>query len=169
MKRGYRRVLRRGPTPVPGRRSVAPSQPPARQPLVAPPARRAVHLLIALAGWALFVWWWWLVVRRVSQAEIQFTLVFIGVSLLVIVGLTALWAFHNRALFRRRGARTNVRAVPEDFSRDTLGRPVGLPPVPEECLAASVIVVRIEDGRKVYRPTVIPNPGRGVDERKVGA
>jgi hypothetical protein len=140
-----------------------------RQPLVAPPARRAVHLAIAFAGWALFAWWWWLVVRRVSGTEIRFTLLFIAVALLVIVGVTAIWALHNRAVFRRKGARTRVRDVPGDFTRDTLGRPVGLPTVPEECLYASVIVVRIEDGRKVYRPTVIRQPGRGDDERQVGA
>jgi hypothetical protein len=147
--------------------AATPSAP--QQPVVSSPARRALHLVVALAGWALFVWWWWLVVRRVSQAEIRFTLVFIAISLLVIVGVTALWAFHNRTLFRRKGARTTVRAVNEDSSHDTLGRPVGMPPVPDECLRASVIVVRIEDGRKVYRPTVIRQPGRGDDERKVGA
>jgi len=140
-----------------------------RQPLVAPPARRAVHLALALAGWVLFVWWWWLVVRRVSGAEIRFTLLFIAVSLLVIVGVTALWAFHNRAVFRRKGARTRVREIAGDFARDTLGRPVGLPTVPDECLQASVIVVRIEDGRKVYRPTVIRQSARTDGEEQAGA
>ena len=36
----------------------------------ASPARRVFHTLIAIAGWALFIYWWWLVVQHVSRQEI---------------------------------------------------------------------------------------------------
>ncbi len=138
--------------------------PASREPIQAGPALRAFHTLVAVGGWVLFVYWWWLVFQRVSDAELRYTFWFVGIALVVIVSVTALWAFHNVRLFRNRAVRTRVRTVHEDFSHDTVGRPVGMPAVPEECLTASVIVVRIEDGTKVYRPTVI----RSVTPRPAG-
>ena len=128
------------------------------EPLRAGPIRRMFHTLIALAGWALFLFWWWLVIQRVSAAEIRFTAWFVAVSLVVIVLVTALWASHNLRLFRRKGARTQLRAGTQDSSHDSVGRPVGMPAVPEEYRPASLIVVRIEGGTKVYRPTIVRNP-----------
>lgn len=125
------------------------------QPIHGSPARRAFHAVLALAGWVLFVWWWVIVLGRVSALEVRFTLWFLVISLAAIVLVTALWAVHNLRLVRRKTARTHVREVTPDQSRDTVGRPLGFPAVPEECRAASLIVVRIEDGSKVYRPTII--------------
>ncbi len=114
------------------------------------PARRAFHALLALAGWVLFVYWWWLVFRRVSAAEIRFTLLFIAIALAAIVALTAAWAIHNVWIYRRRGPRRSVKAVDEDFARDTVGREVLLPTVPEICRVAAVVSVRVRHGAKVY-------------------
>ena len=127
------------------------------------PVRRAFHTVLALAGWVLFVYWWWLVFRRVSQAEIRSTLLFIAVALVVIVAVTAAWAIHNVWIFRRRGARRHLREVDEDFSRDTVGREVLLPTVPTVCTVAAGVSVRVRAGAKVYatggpagRPTETP-------------
>jgi hypothetical protein len=129
-----------------------------REPLRAGPIRRVFHTLISLAGWALFLYWWWLVLQRVSPAEIRFTAWFVAISLVVIVLVTALWASHNLRLFQRKGARTQQRPGTQDSSRDSVGRPVGMPAVPEEYRTASMIVVRIEGGTKMYRPTIVRNP-----------
>ncbi len=123
-----------------------------REPLEAGPVRRVVHTLMALAGWVVFVYWWWLVFRRVNATEVRYTLWFIAIALVVIVFVTVLWAIHNARLFRKRGPRTQVRLVREDFSRDTVGRLVNMPAVPADCLNAGIIVVRIEGEAKVYRP-----------------
>jgi hypothetical protein len=123
--------------------------------LQAGPIRRAFHTLVALGGWVLFVYWWWLVFRRVSATEIRFTLWFLAISVAAIVLVTVLWAIHNVRLFKSKPARTHLKLVDEDSSHDSIGRPVEMPAVPEECLTASLIVVRIEDGSKVYRPTII--------------
>jgi hypothetical protein len=67
-------------------------------------------------------------------------------------------------MFKRRGPRTKVREVQEDFSRDSVGRPVNMPEVPRECLTAEIVVVRIADGTKIYEPLgssgVTPIPSR---------
>ena len=134
-----------------------------REPIEAGPARRVLHTVIAAAGWALFTYWWWLVFRRVNETEVRYTLWFIAIALIVVVFVTALWAVHNLRMFRRRGPRTKVREVQEDFSRDSVGRPVTMPEVPEECFTADVVVVRIADGTKFYDPQesgVTPVPSR---------
>ena len=128
------------------------SPPAKREPIQAEPARQLFHAVIAVAGWAVFAYWWWLVFRRVNATEVRYTVWFLAVALFVIVFVTALWALHNKMLFRRLGPRTKLREVQEDFSRDTVGRPVDMPAVPEECLTADIIVIRIEGQTKVYQP-----------------
>jgi hypothetical protein len=127
-----------------------PAQP--KLPIHAGPSRRAFHSLVALAGWALFAYWWWLVARRVSAHEIRFTLLVIAIALGVILVLTALWVLHNIRIFRIRGPRQQMRTVAQDSSRDTVGRNVQFPAVPEDCLSAAVVHVRIREGVKIYLP-----------------
>jgi hypothetical protein len=132
------------------------SKPPdIRAPLEAPPARQFLHGVFAAAGWVLFVWWWWIVLQRVSVFEVRFTVWFLVISLVIIAGVTALWAVHNQRIFQRKGARMGLPIVEEDHSRDVLGRPVEFTTSLEDCLTASVIVVRLEEGRKVYQPTLL--------------
>jgi hypothetical protein len=138
-----------------------------REPQQAEPSRRALHAVIAIAGWIVFGYWWWLVFRRVNATEVRYTVWFLGVALFVIVLVTALWALHNKMLFRRLGPRTKLRDVAEDFSRDTVGRPVDMPAVPEECLTADVIVIRIEGHTKVYQPVEFTHRPPGPHRLKV--
>ena len=86
---------------------------PIRPPLQASPARRVLHTLIAVAGWALFVYWWWVVFHRVSRHEVRFTVLFVTLSLLAIVLTTSIWAYHNVRIYRRLGPRWKVRQVAE--------------------------------------------------------
>ena len=126
-------------------------------PLRAGTARRAFHAVIALAGWALFVHWWWIVLGRVSAREIRFTLLFIAVTLVAVVGLTAWWALHNLRIFRKRQARrARLREPVPDFTRDGVGREGRLPAPPADCRVARVVVVRIRDGAKEYLPYEMP-------------
>jgi hypothetical protein len=142
------------------------SKPPdIRAPLEAPPARQFLHGVIAAAGWVLFVWWWWIVLQRISVFEIRFTAWFLAISLVIIAGVTTLWAMHNQRIFQQKGARTGLQVVEEDHSRDVLGCPVEFPASPEDCLIASVVVVRFEEGRKIYHPALLG----GRSERKAGS
>jgi hypothetical protein len=114
------------------------------------------HTLIALGGWTLFVWWWWIVFRRVSRAEVELTLAFIGLSLVIIVLLTVIWAIHNVRIHRIRGPRTHVRGVDPDYTRDGVGRAVRFPQVPEVCRTAALVRIGIQNGSKVYAPVAPP-------------
>ncbi len=123
-----------------------------KPPSQAGPARRAFHTLIAIVGWALFVYWWWIVFHRVSRHEIRFTLLFIVLSLTVIVVVTAVWVLHNLGIYRRRGPRTRVREVDPDFSRDGIGRDVTFIGVGEAHRSAPVVYVRFVGRSKIYEP-----------------
>ena len=131
---------------------------PIKPPFRASPPRRLFHMLIAVAGWALFVYWWWIVFHRVSRSEVRFTLVFVALSLVLIVGATALWAWHNVRIFRRKGPRTHVREVTPDYSRDRIGRPVTFPQTPLDRLTAPVVHVRFRLEGKSYMPAATLPP-----------
>ena len=125
---------------------------PKREPLQADPPRRALHTVIAVAGWIVFIYWWWLVFRRVNATEVRYTMWFIAIALVGITFVTGLWSLHNLRIFKRLGPRTKLREVQEDFSRDIVGRPVGMPAVPDDVLYADIVMVRIVGSTKVYEP-----------------
>ena len=127
-------------------------EPQTAPPFLATPLRRAWHTLVAAAGWVLFAWWWWLVFQRVSDAEVRFTIVFVAVSLAAIVVLTVAWAIHNVRIFRRKGPRRAPAAAPPEPTRDTVGRELRLPGLPEACRTAPMVTIRVDGGTKIYEP-----------------
>ena len=141
------------------------SPPDIRAPLEAPPARQFLHGVVAAAGWVLFVWWWWIVLQDVTMNQVRFTGWFLAISSVIITSVTALWAVHNQRIHQRKGARTGLPVVEEDHSRDVLGRPVEFPPSPEDCLTASIVIVRLEEGRKIYHPALLG----GRSEQRAGS
>jgi hypothetical protein len=111
---------------------------------------------MAVAGWTLFFYWWAIVLREVDPEQIRFTAFFVSIALVVIVGVTVAWVVHNLSIFRRRGARSHVRAVVEDVSEDTLGRPLRFDSDREALRAAPTVRVVVEGDRKVYRASGEP-------------
>lgn len=124
---------------------------PFKPPTQASPARRVLHAVIALVGWAVFVYWWWVVFHRVSRHDVQFTVLFVAVALLAIVTITGVWAWHNARIFKRRGARRHVRDVTPDFSRDVVGRAVMLTGAETDRRAAPVVYIRFTAFGKTYQ------------------
>ena len=123
---------------------------PIRPPLQATPARRVFHTLIAIAGWALFVYWWWLVFHRVSRHEVRFTILFVVLSLLAIVLTTSLWAWHNARIYRRKGPRKKIRETPPDFSHDRVGRTVSFDAAAGAVRSAPIVRLHCETTGKRY-------------------
>jgi hypothetical protein len=128
-------------------------------PFLAGPARRALHTVVAVAGWVLFIYWWWIVARRVGQGEIRSTVLFIVISLAVIVLLTIVWAFHNKRISDVRGPRAKVRTVTPDFSHDGIGRVVEYRATDRQ--TAPIVYVRLEQGAKVYTTAPPVEPAGG--------
>ena len=124
-------------------------QPPRAQ-FEAHPARRALHHLMALAGWILFVYWWWIVFQRVSETEIRFTLVFIALALAFVVLITVFWVLHNRAIWKRKGPRRKPIESPGFVKRDSLGRRVRFAESRQKMLESSLVRVDVEQTEKVY-------------------
>jgi len=107
--------------------------------------RNALHVLLVMAGWALFFKWWGQVVRDTSLPEAAVAvLVIFSVSLLTSLA-TVGWVRYNLGIYRRKGPRRTVPDVTEDIGADALGRKL-VHPDTEELRAARVVTVSISDG-----------------------
>ena len=131
-----------------------------RPPTEASLGRRVFHTLVALAGWAIFAYWWTIVVHRVGRSEVRFTVLFILASFVICVTLTGLWVLHNRAIFRRKGARTAIREATLDYSHDPLGAAVTFEAPGPALLTAPIVRVLFEQDRKLFRPMRPDPPGK---------
>jgi hypothetical protein len=107
--------------------------------------RDAMHVLLVLAGWALFFTWWVQVLRDTSLPEaVVAVLVILSVSLLTALA-TVGWVRYNLGIYRRKGPRRAVPDVTEDIGADALGRKL-VHPGTEELRAARVVTVSLSDG-----------------------
>jgi hypothetical protein len=141
---------------------------------VPPPTQASVfgrifHTVVALVGWVMFVWWWWIVFQRVSSQELRFTAIFIGVSLVVVVAVTAAWAWHNVQIFRRRGPRKQVRPAAPRFVRDRVGRAVSVTTQGPGLRESPVVLVRIVGLGKSYQAAGAIPPAPPSDHSRRGA
>lgn len=121
-------------------------------PTLPTPGRRMLHLGIALAGWALFLYWWWLVLHDVTPDQMRFTGILIAATLALSMLLTIAWVFHNLRIFKARTNRTHVRPVVEDFSRDRRGREVKIEGSAAALKSAPGIRIEIVGSEKTYLP-----------------
>lgn len=93
-----------------------------RQPL--PKAwQKPLHLGLNLFGWLLFMWFWWHVLTTQEVNPRTVSLLIMG-SLLVLPFVTLAWVIHNRGIYLRKGPRTTVRQVEEQYDADWEGRVV---------------------------------------------
>jgi hypothetical protein len=107
------------------------------------------HLVVAIAGWALFVYWWAIVLGRTGASEMRFTGWFLALSLFAVLLVTGAWVAHNTHLYRARNARKQVRRLRVSFHQDTLGRSVQAEDDQSLTRAAFIRIV-VDGGRKRY-------------------
>lgn len=122
-----------------------------RPPRFASPLRTVLHVLVSLAAWVLFVYWWILVLRDVSRHIVVITALLMLIALVVVVLLTLAWSWHNREIHQRKGPRTHVREVEEDFSRDVVGREVAFEGTRERMRAEREVYVVFDETLKTYK------------------
>lgn len=118
-----------------------------RRPRLASPFQRFLHLFGLLAGWTIFVWFWWHVLTTQSIAHALLAWLIVG-SLVLLPLITLAWVSHNVALFRAKGARTQVRESTREYSQDWVSRRVEAdwPAL----RAARAIDIRLDDGVKQF-------------------
>jgi hypothetical protein len=114
--------------------------------------RSAVHVLASVAMWCLFGYYWKVVLDREIGPGTLRAMSILGAVVLAGLAVTVFWIRHNLRLARRfEGRRRGVRAVPPaTLERDTIGRPIGHPPL-DALRAAQVIDIHTDHERKVYR------------------
>jgi hypothetical protein len=108
------------------------------------------HALIAICGWALFVYWWYCVYPQISSRNAFLTLAIIGGAALATVLTTLIWIRYNIGIFRRKGPRRNPTIVAENHDVDFLGRKIEQSG-PATLKEGSVIVISVEGDTKTYK------------------
>jgi hypothetical protein len=107
-----------------------------------------LHTVIVAAAWVLFVAFWIEVVGRTSAETMALSVAVVGVSLMVTVGLTTLWIYHNLRIFRKKGPRRSVPRVVVELRSDFLGRRLAADW--DELKHATLIGITSEPGTKRY-------------------
>ena len=138
-----------------------------KPPTYAPPLRRALHLTVSVAGWVLFFYWWEIVLPEVTRRTVEITALFMVGSLVIVVGGTQLWSWHNRRLYERKGPRMQVREATEDYAVDVMGRTVHFESSRERIQAELEVEVAFDEGTKTYRGVAVTLAGDST-ERKSG-
>lgn len=123
--------------------------------------RGTFHALIAILSWGLFVYWWNSVLPQVDSTEPSIALLFIGVTVLVTVLVTALWVRYNIGIFRRKGPRRRLTRVTEKTGTDYLGRTIERPLGPESLKTARLVVVSVEGESKKYEVPQVAHMAQG--------
>jgi len=114
--------------------------------------RLAVWTLIAI-GWAIFIAWWVIVLRQESMRSFGVALGLLAATVLVSALATSLWTHHNMRIARRGKRGLSSMYIPVTWERDTLGRPLELPPMAIARTAREVRVV-MNGNAKAY---VVPD------------
>jgi len=83
--------------------------------------KKLAHGLALIAGWLLFFGFWWHVLTTQSISHREIVMLIAG-SLILFPLLTLYWVLHNRAIYKAKGPRRQVRVVEEQYSRDWEGR-----------------------------------------------
>ena len=104
---------------------------------------------MGVLAWAVFALGWWVAARGGTQDA------FAGTSVLVLSALAALvvtlaWQAHNKAVYRRRGARRSSPRPDQAWEQDRLGRQLHFG---DGLDAATEVVVSTSAGVKSYRVT----------------
>lgn len=114
-----------------------------------------MHVVFAIAAWVVFAWAWYVVfVKRVSDQTLSGVLA-LGVFLVVMLLLTLGWVRHNLRIYKRKGPRTTIPTVREDWTRDAMGRRIEASW--QEVRSAPIVVIDASERVKRYR---IETPAR---------
>ena len=112
--------------------------------------KKLAHGLALIAGWLLFFGFWWHVLTTQSISHREIVLLIAG-SLILFPLLTLYWVLHNRAIYKAKGPRRQVRVVAEHYPCDWEGRNM----LGEWSVLKSArsIVVMVDSENKVYQGT----------------
>lgn len=112
--------------------------------------RDLVHLAILVVPWALFGWLWWRVALSTSAEELLTAAALVLLVVVLCLPLTLWWIAHNVRIFRQKGQRAGLPAVPIDYATDWTRRPVVADWLAVR--AAGTVIVDLGPDRKSFLP-----------------
>lgn len=110
--------------------------------------RGYLHAAIAVAAWILFFFWWRQVLGFTRREDLIFVLVFLLLAVAAATVVNLAWVRHNVGIYRRKGPRTRVTEVSEDWGSDSLGRPIRWPSS-GSVLRSRIVTVSTDDRDKI--------------------
>lgn len=109
--------------------------------------RQIVHVLVLVAGWALFAGSWWRVLTTQTWSYPALVWLLVG-ALVAFPLLTLAWMRHNIEIYQRKGPRLRVRTADERYERDWEGSAITAEW--PRLRAAREIKIELEAGQKRY-------------------
>lgn len=108
---------------------------------------RVRRVVVGVLAWAVFVLGWVVAARGDRQDAVVGTCVLL-LSALAAAAVTRAWQAHNRAIYRRRGARRSSPRHDQAWERDRLGHELRFG---DGLSAATEVVITSCAGVKTYR------------------
>lgn len=110
---------------------------------------RLRRVAVGAVAWAVFALGWAVAARGGGEDALAGTCVLL-LSALVALAVTRVWQAHNRAIYRRKGARRSSPRHEQPWEQDRLGRRLHFD---AGLAAAQEVVVGSSGGVKTYRAT----------------
>jgi hypothetical protein len=111
---------------------------------------RTIYGLLCAAGWVGFGWAWYVVFYKRTPQQTLEGVIALAIFLLFVVVVTLAWMRHNIVLHRRKGPRSIIPLVTEDWSHDRIGRPVSADWAAVK--EAELVIVEVTASGKTYTP-----------------
>ena len=97
--------------------------------------------------WVLFVWFWYRVYGITTTLDVTNAMLYLSVTILVYAMIVTLWIFHNLAIYRKKGPRTDVRLLSFGAIHDALRQYIV---TATDVQREQSIAVDVVDGRKIF-------------------
>lgn len=114
---------------------------------------KALYLVCALGGWALFVFEWVHVSSQTAHSDEIILVTILSLSLILIHLGTRSWIGHNRRVAAKGNRGSVTRYASPDFTHDSLGR---LMVIDNAIHQSQEILISIEGDKKVYSSVEVP-------------
>ncbi|MBD3179011.1 hypothetical protein GF321_04755 [bacterium] len=114
--------------------------------------RLVLHIVMILAGWAIFGYFWFTVIRRGWYGRgIPLTLIAMALFSVLLVILNSLWIRHNKNIAKDNRRKSVPEIEDSAFIPDKTGLEIVFNDI-EALKEAPVIEIEVTEGRKLIRP-----------------
>ena len=119
------------------------------------PPRIFFHVILALLGWAIFIYFWVIVGRREPAREVPIAIIATVIFLGLLTIVTSWWVVHNLRIASKNRRKTTPKVDEKAYKIDKVGSQIIISH-PSLIKEASIVDIIIEDDKKIYKPRSLP-------------